>query len=324
MVSLAWTVWIACAGLGSRPAAAQGAPSPPAAQPAPDARAEWERLLDEGRSLFTDDADYAQALERFQRSYQLSPNWQALNGIALVYQQQGLHVDAFDTYQRLLADFDDVLSTEQRTRVERRVEWLEARIGSLVLDAPQAGARILVDGREVGVGPLHRTVRVMPGNHAVIATLPGHEPMTRTIAVAAGGGAQVDVALRPSQVRLERPDMVRRMKPWIPWVTLGGGLAGVGAGVLLQLDARRDRDDVEELIRRHWEIDQKPVRIEDDPRYQRAQIKNGFGISLYVVGGAVAVTGAVLAVLNQPHMRFEARRVQLVPTRNGVSLAVPF
>jgi hypothetical protein len=305
------------------PAPAIPAEAPPGSA-ATDERAPWEQLLDEGRRLFTDDADYAQALEHFQRSYQLSPNWQALNGIALVYQQQGLHVDAFDAYQRLLADWGDVLSAEQRSRVERRVEWLRTRIGTLELRAPQAGARILIDGRQVGVGPLHGPTRVMPGSHAILATLPGHEPMTRTVSVDAGGAAVIDIELAPSQVRLERAHVVRRMRPWIPWATLGAGAVTVGAGVLFHLDAGRDRDAVDDRLRRRWELDQKPGVPEDDPQFRRAQIKTGVAISFYVAGGAAAITGAVLAILNQPHMRYERARPQVVPTGNGVSLRVPF
>src|SRR5689334_5909884 len=91
--------------------AAEAAPAADAPAPAPQDPA--DALLDEGTRLFTEQADYDGALQRFQESYRQRPSWKALNGSALVYQQQGKYVDAIATYERLLAEFGATLSAAQ-------------------------------------------------------------------------------------------------------------------------------------------------------------------------------------------------------------------
>jgi tetratricopeptide (TPR) repeat protein len=296
------------------PPAAAGAEAP-----------EWRRLLDEGRRLFADDADYAEALDRFQRSYRLSPNWQAVNGIALVHQQQGLYVEAFAAYERLLEEFEAVLSDEQATRVERRLVWLRARLGTLEIAAPQPGVHVFVDGAEVGAGPLRRPVRVMPGAHRLLATRPGHEPMTRTLDVAAGGSVTVEIDLQPVMVRVETTHLERPMKVWIPWTVAGAGVAAIGIGVLVRLDASADYDRYRDLQRQEWEGDQRPVDLDDSALLDRADRKNAVAISLFATGGAAVITGLALAVFNQPRTRIETRRVpQVVPSPSGAALRFSF
>jgi tetratricopeptide (TPR) repeat protein len=80
---------------------------------------EAERLLEEGVRLFTEEAEYGRARDLMLRSYDLRKSWKALNGIALTYQEQGHHVEALRWYERLLAEFGDQLTSEQRGRAPR-------------------------------------------------------------------------------------------------------------------------------------------------------------------------------------------------------------
>src|SRR5262249_31835327 len=135
-----------------------------------------QALLDEGTRQFTEDADYEGARASFEESYRTKPSWKALNGVALTYQEEGRFLDALETYERLLGEFGASLSDAQRATVSKRTAELEKRIGVLAIDAPQQGVRVIVDGREQGVGPLTKEVRLLPGAHLVVATLEHHDP----------------------------------------------------------------------------------------------------------------------------------------------------
>jgi len=283
------------------------------------------RLLEEGERLFSDDADYPAALDRFWRSYRLSPSARALNGIAVVHQLQGLYVEAFEVLERMLAEFEPTLTPRQLAQMRRRLAEMRGRIGEIELTSDQAGVRVSVDGRDVGRGPLRATVRVIPGSHTVVATLPGHDPLTRTLPVAAGGGASLRIALSLAKVHVERPVMVRRMSPWVPWTTIGAGALVVGGGFFLERSASGDLDDARAEVRALWERDQRPVDEESLPAYERAERKRAAAIGLWAAGGAAVVTGAVLAILNQPRPRFGIRHApRVVPRPGGAALVWSF
>jgi hypothetical protein len=300
-------------------ASADPTPVPPAAE---SANPEAARLFEEGERLFATDADYPAALDRFRRSYDLEPSARALNGVVVANQMLGRHVEAFEGLERLLAEFGPSLSEGQRARIQRRQDELRARIGVVEIRADQRDARILVDGRELGRGPLRTQVRVAPGSHTIVATLPGHDPATRAVVVAAGRTVTADIVLAPIPVRVERTQFTRRWKPWIPWLTVGAGAALVAGGAAFRISADRDYDRAVEIAEERWRPDQRPFDITSLDEYQRAETKNAVAISMWTVGGAAAVTGAVLVILNQP--RAIERRPVVVPTGTGAVLHMSF
>ena len=321
------SAWPARASADDAPATdARASEAPAPATAAAPGSEESRRLLEEGQRLYSDDADYAQALDRFRRSYRLSPSWQALSGIALVYQQQGHDVEAYDTYQQLLDEFEAVLGEERLARARRRAEALRARIGTIALDAAQPGLRVVVDGVVIGTGPLHREVRVMPGPHTVVATLAGHDSFTHAIDVAAGGSASLSIRLAEALMDVKTTHTVRPMPVWIPWATIGAGALLAGGGALLHLDATHDVDLAHAAENR--ELMSNPnqlVDLRDREEFRRAEIKNGVAIGMWVGAGATLVTGIVLALRNTPHTRVEIRRVpRVVPLPGGAALELSF
>ena len=66
--------------------------------------------------------------------------------------------------------------------------------GSLVVDSRPAGARVIIDGREVGRTPL-TLEGLTPGVHAIRIDLTGYLPITTTARVEPGARARVAVSL---------------------------------------------------------------------------------------------------------------------------------
>jgi hypothetical protein len=64
------------------------------------------------------------------------------------------------------------------------------------------------------------------------------------------------------------------------------------------------------------------VDVTSLPAYQRAEAKNAGAIAMWTVGGAAAVTGLVLTLLNEP--RPAERRPVVLPTGNGAVLHMSF
>jgi membrane protein implicated in regulation of membrane protease activity len=320
-VSRAVLTLLAVLALAAWPAAVRAqTPPQPAATPAPETEA--ARVLDEARDLFKRTGDATRARALFERSYELEPSWRALNGIALMLETQGAAVEAIVAYERLLVEFAAELDDEQRTRLERRVERLRGLTGVLVVDAAQTGAFVTFDGESLGKAPLHRELRVMPGKHVVVATLAGHVPLSPTIEIRAGQTRTVPLHLDPVPVRVEVEDTreVRLVPAWLPWTTLGAGLLMAGAGYFTLRDAQRDADDFDAGLRAGWGDGQAAAPRAEDPLLESAREKHTIGVSLAITGGAIAVTGVVLAVLNRPRVHVTRRLPRLVLGAHGFLL----
>jgi hypothetical protein len=280
------------------------APAPPAA--APD---EADRLLDEGTRLFTEDADYDGALHAFQQSYEIRASWKALNGMALVYQQQGKYVDAIDAYERLLRKFGPTLTEGQASTVKKRIGELEKRVVVLKLDVRQEGATVTVDGKEIAHGPWKGSVRLLPGEHVVVASLDGFRTLDRKVELAPGGDTALTIELEPEKVKVvvkeKSVKLVRRFPTWLPVATMGAGvgLALVGGG--MHVWAASDFNAFDDSVAKAAMMNPNPdgslkPQTGDTSLKSSGEIKQGTAITLYVIGGAALATGAVMLYYNRP------------------------
>lgn len=112
-----------------------------------------------------------------------------------------------------------VLSTLERSH---------ARGSALSLRTQPPGARIEIDGRDVGVTPLE--VDLSAGTHRIVATKPGHLPQSLEIEAVEGVNKALEVQLLPEPVR---EDPSARALTIAGAVTLGLGVATLAAGVAL-------------------------------------------------------------------------------------------
>jgi hypothetical protein len=182
---------------------AQAPPRSASAQPsAPGeaARAEARERFDRGLRLFNA-GDNAGALVEFRRAYDLVPNAVVLYNIGLVYAQTGRAVEATDALDRVLASpgqlSPDRLAIARQTRDDQA-----ARIASVVVTANVDGARVEVDGIEVGTSPLGLPLRLTSGTHVVGLVAPGYSPQRKEIAIAGGDKQSLGFELVPMQGRL--------------------------------------------------------------------------------------------------------------------------
>lgn len=133
-------------------------------------------------------------------------------------------------------------------------------------EASLAGARITINGRDVGTAPLAGDVFVEPGHVVVRATADGHAPAEAVAEAPPGSRIDAKLKLRP---------LPRAKLPVWPGLVLGGvGLAGIGVGIAGMSAAGAASAD-------HHD--------------GRARGFRAMGITGFVVGGA-AVVGAVIYV----------------------------
>lgn len=274
---------------GAQPAASgDGAPVKPLAQALTgDARAEYEA----GRILF-DDGDYANAIIKFERVYELSPSEpRVLWDVALCQWHLRRYSQVITTAERLLTEAGARLSPKQRSDAEALIEATKPYVSRLDLRASEEGATVLVDGRKVDTTPLSKRVLLDVGRREIRVVKPGFKESVIVREVAGGGDTALVVVLEkeihrgrlsvtagPNDLITLDGKMVGRGS-WEGSVPSGGHTLRVTAPGMLPYQAEVMLKDNQE---RHV-----PVRLTPTPP--------DIGGWLWIGGGAALLAGAIVA-----------------------------
>jgi hypothetical protein len=229
---------------------------------APDSRADDVSDVDEAGDLITRGialrraGEDARALELFQQAERLQPESARVQvHLAASYQALG-HWEAADRYLTLALEdpSDPYIQKHQGTLAAAR-RTIDGHIGSLQLVGGPRGTEIRLNGRLIGALPIDQTLRIEAGIYTLEARLPGHYPITRSVALAGGSLARESVTLSPRGADA-RPVVVADEGPeeeesgqltWLPWaftgLAVGAGVVTVGAWATRERHVDRWNDD---------------------------------------------------------------------------------
>jgi hypothetical protein len=160
----------------------------------PDAEA--QRLFADGVAA-VEREDYATALVAFRRAFDLSGRAFLLYNVGMAHRALLEYPEAIDVFRRYLDLGGPDVPHERRVEVEALVVEMEANLASILVWVEPHGARILIDGRDVGYSPLAAPIRVAPGRHVLEARLEGHHDAGREFDVMAGERPTLSLALVP-------------------------------------------------------------------------------------------------------------------------------
>jgi tetratricopeptide (TPR) repeat protein len=142
------------------------------------------------------EADYRAALVEFKRAYALSPNAAVLYNVGETEFQLQDYAGALTSFERYLSESSPL--EVHRGEVETNVETLKARVGHVTIATTPVGADVTIDDQAVGHTPLERSVLVSVGHRRIVASMAGHQPVTRYIDVATDDNVMVSLQL-PAQ-----------------------------------------------------------------------------------------------------------------------------
>jgi tetratricopeptide (TPR) repeat protein len=196
--------------------------------------------------------------------------------------------EALEAYERYTQLPDD---PQRKQRAYDAVQSLQSKVfATLSVACDPAGTLIEIQGITKGKEPcpLMRN-DVAPGAYGLKATHPGYLPTTQLVELQAGTSRTLELALErdpeaaPLMVQAAADEEGFRFRP-VPWATVGGGVAAIGAGIAFNVLAANNRSDAEEL----------PPGPDRDALVSDFERDRALAISLYAVGGAAVVTGIVL------------------------------
>jgi len=166
-------------------------PAPAQAQPGATANG----LIEHGIQLREQGHD-DQALIEFRKAYAISPSPRARAQMALAEQALGNWVVADQHLREALAADGDAWIASRKGVLTTAAAAIGRHLGSLeVTGTSRGGARVLLDGLDVGAFPLPRPVRVETGSRLLEVRAPGYYPVVRTLEITAGATSRETINL---------------------------------------------------------------------------------------------------------------------------------
>ncbi len=154
------------------------------------AKAEYEA----GRILYGD-KDYANAIVKFQRAYDLSKDPRLLWNVAVCEKNLRRYAKMLATIRRYQADGASLLTEEEKARAAEIVTTVATFVSALTVNVDEVGAEVFIDDEKVGTSPLAGPVTVDVGTRKIRVTKKGFKPKELPKPIPGGGALTVDLQL---------------------------------------------------------------------------------------------------------------------------------
>ncbi len=140
---------------------------------------------------------FDEALEKFERAYELWRNPKILLNIATTLRELGRLTEAASAYEAYLQAPE--ADTSRVADVRKALAEIDAKIASVTVDVKTEGASVSIDGTQVERKQADATwfVRVMPGDHVVTISKDGFETHTEKLTATAGEKLTLRIVLEP-------------------------------------------------------------------------------------------------------------------------------
>jgi hypothetical protein len=161
----------------------------------PQAKAQAQELLSQGSKLYHQ-GDLVGALEKFEAAYVAFPSPKLMFNIGQTNRDLGRLVEAREAFHRFLAEAADA-SPETVADARKYVAELQSKLGRIQIGCETVGAKVSVDGKDVGVVPLPEPIWAAPGLRQVTASHASATTSFEVVEVKAGSVSTVTVRLRP-------------------------------------------------------------------------------------------------------------------------------
>lgn len=283
-------------------------------------------LFEEGNKYF-EQSKYTEALERFEQAIKLwdHPNIEYNKARCLIKMKRTR--EAYEAVQKALQYGGAPLGDDFRSAKEFR-ETLEGSLAMFVITTTQDGVKVELDGRTVMEGAGKTSERVEAGPHQLVVSMKGFETDSRAMVAKGGETITQEITLDPAKVKIKREvvNYERRWPYWVPWGTVGGGIALglIGIPFFVAGTNLMTHFNNQFLTQCPAGCAQIPANLK--PTYDRALRDGHVATGFFVVGSLAVGAGLVLAYLNRPHKIEEHPKIEpdVQVTQHGVTAGFTF
>ena len=172
---------------------------------------EADKHFKSGVALYKE-AKFNEALAEFERAYEIAPHPLVLNNIAACHREMSNYGLAVKYYRRFLEEGKGKVPAARIAEAQKDLDAILNRIARItVVVTGGEGAKVILDGNELGTMPLDGPLMVPPGEHKLVVRAPNYKDGERVVRVASGD--QVEVKLQLVEAPVEQSSS-------------GGGVAG--------------------------------------------------------------------------------------------------
>ncbi len=270
-------------------------------------------LYKEGNAFF-EQSQYKDALPKYEAAIALWDHPAIHYNAAVCLINLDRPVEAFENIVSALRFGAAPLGPDLFKQGETYRKMLAAQVGELEVSCADAGAQVTLDGEPIFTGPGSVKRRLRIGDHQIVVTKQRYQTETQLIHLGGGDDRHVAIVLKP--VPGQRV-LHRRWAKWKPWSLVVGGIAIAAAGAI-PLVASQDHATSYQSWLDSCSPCLMPYPANETQEHSLATRDLWIARSAFAVGGALAVTGIALVVLNQP------RLVNVTPIagREQVGLAI--
>jgi hypothetical protein len=287
----------------------------------PERQEKAQALFASGNDLFAA-GELAQALAKYREAIDAWDHPAVRLNMAAARIELDQPLAAYEDLERALRYGRAPLAPAKYAQALTYRKLLLAQLAQLKVSCNEPGVEVLLDGKQLLVGPRDVTLVVLPGPHQLVAAKEGHLTTTRAVVLVAGRLDEEEIGVTP----IRRPPRVERHWPtWLPWTVLATGGALALAAAPLEIDASARFADYDTAVSSMCPRGCASQKLDAATRDSKstAGVENSLALGLVVSGVALVGTGVVMLLLNQPRLVDDAPpRVTVVPTVGIRSAAV--
>lgn len=223
--------------------------------------------------------------------------------LALVLEDLGQYLHAHDQLERATR-WGEALGAERLHDVHDRMNALEVHhLARIEASCNELATDVTLDGQSWFQGSGRGSMLVEPGEHYVVARKLGFFPVARSISVAAGQDARLDLPMDE-----DRLIETRRWAAWKPWAAIAAGVVLTATGAVLDGQAILNRDNAAKSLPSSCDTAMGCTPTQAPRSYGRAVTEHRIALSALATGGTTTALGLVLVWMNQAQVhRSEAR-----------------
>jgi hypothetical protein len=161
-------------------------------------KAKAKKLFKEGVSYF-ESGKHAQALEAFEKSYELKPHWAIRFNLGLCYKELGMYTKAKSEFLDFIEEGGSGVKDATEKEVEKELAFLNGIIAVIEIDVNVEDAEIWMDGKFFDNTPLEEKVDLDPGSHLLTIQKKGYETYEEEFILSKGERKSFKISLLPSK-----------------------------------------------------------------------------------------------------------------------------
>jgi hypothetical protein len=258
-------------------------------------------LYEEGNTLFGNQSHTA-ALEKYKAAIKLWDHPLIRFNLAVTEIRLERILDAADNLEASLRFGAKPFKPELYQNALDYQALIKGRVGYIEVSCDQTGAKVILDGKPFMDCPNTKKIRVLAGEHSIVAEKQSFLTFSEKFVVEGSATVTEKVKLVPLDSAITYKYPYRR---WIPWTMVGLGVALGLSGTGTWFLGQNQMDQFEADFTTQCQNGCEPGLTAPEHRALAAQrdsaiLKGQIGIGMMGVGGAVMLTGLVLAIMNRP------------------------